>query len=152
VARAQSIVCCTSDELTNLDIALDARDLKPDIKVVLRMFDRAFAAKVAKGFNIKTALSVSALAAPAFAAAATRVNIDHSFRVRDQALNVRTVTARAGGQLANRSVRDLQHALNISIVMRNDVLHPAEDDVIMTHDTITCVGALDAIDRLNAAA
>jgi voltage-gated potassium channel len=38
VADASAIVVCTEHDLTNLDIALEARELNPDIKVVMRMF------------------------------------------------------------------------------------------------------------------
>ena len=48
---------------TNLDIALQARELNPGIKVVLRMFDPDLARRVESGFGIHTAFSTSALAA-----------------------------------------------------------------------------------------
>ena len=84
----KAIVVATQDELTNLDIALDARELNPGIKVVMRMFDAKLAEKVRRGFGIHTAFSTSALAAPVFAAAATRAQIDHSFYVDDVLMNI----------------------------------------------------------------
>ncbi|MGW8144986.1 MAG: potassium channel family protein, partial [Anaerolineales bacterium] len=39
VEKADAIIPCTENELTNLEIALDARELNPGIKVVMRMFD-----------------------------------------------------------------------------------------------------------------
>ena len=39
VERADAIIPCTDNELANLDIALDARELNPNIKVVMRMYD-----------------------------------------------------------------------------------------------------------------
>jgi Trk K+ transport system NAD-binding subunit len=39
VERADALIPCTDDELANLDIALDARELNPDVKVVIRLFD-----------------------------------------------------------------------------------------------------------------
>lgn len=64
VEKADAIIPATDDELTNLDVALDARELNPTIKVVLRMFDPDLARRIEKGFGIHTALSTSALAAP----------------------------------------------------------------------------------------
>ncbi len=148
IKRAASVVCCTSDELTNLDIGLDARDLRPGIKVVLRMFDTTLAERVSRGFNIKTALSVSALAAPAFAAAATRVQIEHSFRIGSQLLNVRTVQCT---KLAGQTLAALEQRFNLTVLEHNDALHPAGDVLLAPADRITCVGALDAIRALNAA-
>ncbi len=51
IKRACSIVTCTENDLTNLEIALVARELKPDIRVVLRMFDDDMAPKVADRFQ-----------------------------------------------------------------------------------------------------
>ncbi|MFN2199186.1 MAG: hypothetical protein ACK2UW_23920, partial [Anaerolineales bacterium] len=38
----------------NLDIALDARDLNPDVRIVMRLFDSDLAQRVEKGFGIQT--------------------------------------------------------------------------------------------------
>jgi hypothetical protein len=50
--------------VANLDIALNARDSNPGIKVVMSMFDEDLALRVEKGFGIHTAFSSSALAVP----------------------------------------------------------------------------------------
>jgi hypothetical protein len=70
VPYAKSIVACTSDDLTNLDIALDARELNKNIRVVLRMFDEKLGANVKKNFNFDEVISVSAIAAPIISKAA----------------------------------------------------------------------------------
>src|SRR5262245_1241396 len=59
VARARAIVVCTNNDLANLEIALDARRIKPGIRVVLRMFDQGLADKVGAIANIKVAMSQS---------------------------------------------------------------------------------------------
>ena len=79
ITEAESIVPCTRDDLMNLSIALEARRLVPDIKVVLRMFDVQMAENVRTGFNIHTAFSIPELSAPAFAAAATKAPLDYAF-------------------------------------------------------------------------
>jgi len=79
VKRASAIVACTADDLTNLAVALEAREFNPDMKVVLRMFDADLAARVQNGVQIHAAFSTTALAAPSFAAAATRAPIDQPF-------------------------------------------------------------------------
>ncbi len=59
VQLASAIAICTQDDLANLDIALDARELNPGIKVVLRMFDSRLAERIQRGFAIHTAFSTS---------------------------------------------------------------------------------------------
>ncbi|OGO34295.1 MAG: hypothetical protein A2W35_14905 [Chloroflexi bacterium RBG_16_57_11] len=56
IEQADAIIPCTNDELANLDIALDARELNPNLKIVMRMFDAELAARVEKGFGIHSDL------------------------------------------------------------------------------------------------
>jgi Trk K+ transport system NAD-binding subunit len=70
VPRARCIVVATEDDLANLETALNARALNPSLRVVLRLFDPDLARRVERAFGISISRSVSALAAPAFAAAA----------------------------------------------------------------------------------
>ena len=77
------IILATDDDLANLEVALDARRINPGIRVVLRMFDQNMADKIRDGFNIYTAMSQSAISAPAFATAALDRAIVNSFMVND---------------------------------------------------------------------
>lgn len=79
VARCSAIMPITDDDLVNLSIAAAARSLCPDVRVVLRTFEDRLAANLQNGFDIYRAYSTSALAAPAFAAAATHAPVDYAF-------------------------------------------------------------------------
>ena len=154
VARASSIVACTSDDLTNLDIALDARDINPKIKVVMRMFDTKLADKVSKGFNIQTAFSVSALAAPALAAAAMRYKVDYSFKLHDQLLNVTTVRFAGGSRFVGKTLDQVAQMANCSFISRQEGdqlhLHPNGSTPIKAGDVYNIVGPIAAIQMLQS--
>jgi len=79
--RASAVIACTNKDLTNVEIALDAREVRPDIRVVLRLFDQGLASKIVNSFDIDAAFSSAALAAPAFAAAAVDPSVQDSFYV-----------------------------------------------------------------------
>jgi Trk K+ transport system NAD-binding subunit len=66
---AKAVIAATSSELANIEIALLARELNPNARVVVRLSDPDFAAAVREAAEIRHAVSVPALAAPAFAAA-----------------------------------------------------------------------------------
>jgi len=68
VQTCQALVVLSTDDATNLQAALNARTLRPDLRVVLRLFDGDFADRIQRAFNIASSRSVSYLAAPAFAA------------------------------------------------------------------------------------
>ena len=153
VERASAIVACTSDELTNHDIALDARELSPGIKVVLRMFDAKLAQNVSKGFNIKTVFSVSALAAPAFAAAATRAQVDYSFKLEGQLLNVSTVTFQPGSPFIGKTLEQIEDELQCIIIGKWSAdgvqMKPERNRIVQAGERYYVLGDLKAIRALH---
>ncbi|MEW5869274.1 MAG: NAD-binding protein [Chloroflexota bacterium] len=153
VLQADAVIPCTNDELTNLDIALDARELNPQAKVVMRMFDPDLARRVEKGFGIHTAFSTSALAAPVFAAATMRVNVKASFYVNDVLLNISELVIQPGAQIEDWSVQQLEQSLDLSVVsyIESDAshLHPAPELPIKAGDAILVLASLDTLHRLD---
>jgi Trk K+ transport system NAD-binding subunit len=66
---ARAVVAVTNNDLVNLEVALLARDLNPAQRVVLRLTDPHLAETLREAANVRLALSVPTLAAPAFVAA-----------------------------------------------------------------------------------
>ncbi|WP_329038933.1 NAD-binding protein [Streptomyces sp. NBC_00178] len=75
IRRARALLALTSVDTTNLEAALYARSVKPDLRVALRLFDDEFATAVYRTLRtahpqaLTRSRSVSHLAAPAFAVA-----------------------------------------------------------------------------------
>ena len=67
--QARAVIAATSDDLINLEMALMVRELKPTQRVVLNMTDPQLAKMLRESANVRLALSIPALAAPAFVAA-----------------------------------------------------------------------------------
>ncbi len=111
IERARALVCATSDDLVNLSTALNGRAHRPDLRVVVRLFDPDFAVRVQRGFGIRFTRSVSQLAAPAFAAAATRSEVVATIPVGDRrvALFAR-LRVPAGSALEGRRAASLEAA------------------------------------------
>jgi Trk K+ transport system NAD-binding subunit len=161
VDRARAIVAATEDDPANLEIALNAQEMNPRIRVVLRLFNENLAEKVSGAFNIQAAFSTSALAAPAFAAAATRGDVTRSLYVDDMLLNVSQVTVAAGSRLAACTVGDLEQDADLSVVLyrsadgRSADFHPPDTLHLAPGDRLTVFASLEALgrlDRLNAPA
>ena len=66
--RARAIIVATNDDMANLEVAMDARRLNKNVRVLLRLFDQQIAQKIAGALAIDGAFSASALAAPIIAA------------------------------------------------------------------------------------
>ena len=80
IGRARAIILCTQNDSMNLQVALKARRLRPGIHVVVRIFDDDFADALHEQFNF-TAMSATGMAAPAFASAASGVDITRPITV-----------------------------------------------------------------------
>jgi voltage-gated potassium channel len=64
VPFARAIIIATNDDMSNLEVALDARRMNPKIRILMRMFDQQIASKIKEAFAIDYAFSSAALAAP----------------------------------------------------------------------------------------
>jgi Trk K+ transport system NAD-binding subunit len=155
VTRADVIIPATENELTNLDIALDARELNPEIKVVMRMFDPDLARRIQKGFGIHTAYSVSALAAPVFAAAAMRSDIKASFYAGETLLNVVELIVMSGCSVEGQTVAKVEDAYDVSIVAVSHAaiadVRPGPEVVLYAGDQMMVMGSLEQLSRVTAA-
>ncbi len=153
IEQASAIIPCTDDELANLDIALDARELNPQVKVVMRMFDPDLARRVEKGFGIHTAYSVSALAAPTIAAASMKVNVKSSFYVGENLMHMSEITVHPGTTLAGWTVHRLEQELDLSVVSYSDrgeiYLHPAGDLPLAPGCQVLVMSRLEGLHRLD---
>lgn len=114
--QARSIILATSDDLANLEMALDARKANPSIRVVLRMFDQELASKIKESFGIPLSFSTSAIAAPLFATSSIDKSIVNSFYVGERLQVVADLTVRGDSQLAGRTPGELQREHHVVVL------------------------------------
>jgi Trk K+ transport system NAD-binding subunit len=67
IATARGVLVLTSDDLANISTALLVRHMRPDVRIVVRMFNQNLLARLGKAVTNVYALSVSALTAPLLA-------------------------------------------------------------------------------------
>ncbi|HEX4962948.1 MAG TPA: NAD(P)-binding protein [Thermoanaerobaculia bacterium] len=79
LSTAKALIAATNDDLANIEVALDARRYRPDLPIVLRLFDQDLARQLETALDVRRALGMAALAAPSFAAAALGDSILASF-------------------------------------------------------------------------
>ncbi|GAA1995816.1 NAD-binding protein [Catenulispora subtropica] len=110
IARARAVVAVTGDDVANLEAALEARAINPDVRVVVRLFDDDFASHVYKEFGNTASRSVSYLAAPAFAAAMMGREVLGTLSVFRHVLLIAEVAVEAGSELVGVAQRELDRA------------------------------------------
>lgn len=67
IKNASSLISVVNDDYTNLQIGLNARSYKPDLRLILRVFDESMGKVIKEKLNIHLTLSMSALVDKRFA-------------------------------------------------------------------------------------
>ena len=116
VGRAKAVVCATSNDLANLEIALDSKRMNPGVRVVMRMFDQRVAAKVGGALELDESFSTSALSAPLIAIQSTHDGVRSAYRVDDE-LRL-TAEATIGAKTAGSKVADVEDKVPCRVVQR----------------------------------
>ena len=117
VGRARSVVVVTSSDIVNLETALNIQALNPDIRVVQRLFDPDLAARVERAFGFHISRSPSALAAPAFAAAAAGEHVLATIAVGAAVLAVARLRVEPGSRAEGRTVAELEAAAGSRVLL-----------------------------------
>ncbi|MET9493725.1 NAD-binding protein [Streptomyces sp. NPDC006552] len=112
IRRAHALLALTSHDTTNLEAALYARSLKPDLRVSLRLYDDAFATAVYRTLRaahpraLTRSRSVSTLAAPSFAGAMMGRQILGAIPVERKVLLFAALDVAGHPQLEGRTVTE----------------------------------------------
>ncbi|MEU0051535.1 NAD-binding protein [Streptomyces sp. NPDC006184] len=112
IHRAQTLLAVTSADTTNLEAVLYARTVRPDLRVVLRLYDDDFATAVYRTLRaaypeaLTRSRSVTHLAAPAFAGAMLGRQVLGAVAVERRVLLFAAVEVDGHPQLEGRSVRE----------------------------------------------
>jgi Trk K+ transport system NAD-binding subunit len=155
VRQARAVIVTTSDDLTNLDVAITARELNAEAKIVLRLFDETLATKVAGAFAMP-AISTSQVAAPAFIAAATGRKVYQAFQLAGHEVHLTDIVIAAAGRLVGRTVGEIQSDKRINVVLHQSAhsgavnVNPDPDIVLAPEDTILIIAPMEPLLALEA--
>ncbi|MFE7930638.1 NAD-binding protein [Streptomyces sp. NPDC057456] len=110
IHRAHALLAVTSSDTTNLEAALYARSLRPDLRVVLRLYDDDFATAVYRTLRaahpqaLTRSRSVTHLAAPSFAGAMMGRQILGAIPVERRVLLFAALRVEGHAQLEGKTV------------------------------------------------
>jgi Trk K+ transport system NAD-binding subunit len=121
-ATSRAVIAATDDDLTNLAIALLVRELHADHRVVLLLSDPELARMLREAANVRYALSVPMLAAPAFLASLFGDRVLSVFQVHTHLFAVIDLLIQPGDPFVDRSVR----AMSVDYHLQAVALLPAE--------------------------
>ncbi len=153
--RAFTVAALTSDDQTNVQIAIEARRLRSDVHVVLRVFRSGLANKLGDLFGIHTTFSTSNLASATLASAALLSGTRRAFALDDQLFGMLDVAVKAGDQLAGSTVAALRDSDGATIVGLTrdgaETALPAPALTLRDGDVATVLAPLATLARLSGA-
>jgi Trk K+ transport system NAD-binding subunit len=153
VGSAKAIVAATGNELANVEVALLVREMSPESRVVVRLSDAEFAEALREGANVRLALSVPALAAPAFVAALFGDRVQSVVRIGGRLFLVVDLVVSPGDScLEGQTVRAVAVDYGLMpVAVRTGDGKPADrrgDRRLAAGDVVTAVTGLPELERL----
>jgi len=156
ITGAATVMALTSDDQVNLEAVLYGRHLRPDVGVVLRLFDDSFARAVYRALRDRSphpetttvSRSVSQLAAPAFAAAMLGRQVLGAIPVERQVLLVAAVDVEGRPELSGCSVRGAFRANGWRVIAVGDDWNPAPDRRLTDTDRVVVVATREGLGLL----
>ncbi|GAA1081522.1 TrkA C-terminal domain-containing protein [Kitasatospora arboriphila] len=116
IHRARALAAVTSDDAANLEAALEARAVRPDMRIVVRLFDDDFAHHVYATLGNVASRSVSYLSAPAFAAALMGREVLGTLSVYRHVLLIAEVAVDDASGLAGRDLRGIEQPGGVRVL------------------------------------
>ena len=116
VEYAQAVVTATDNDVADLQAAVNARAIDPDVRIILRLFDNELSTAVEQRFKIHISRTTAVIAAPVFATEMLghgRVNTVH---VGGEALEFGECDVVADGPAAGKPVSDLQASRDLRVL------------------------------------
>jgi Trk K+ transport system NAD-binding subunit len=104
--HARAVLALTPNDMRNLEYGLQGRDLRAEVRVVLRLVDSDFAGQAMRVFNVDSSRSVPLLAAPAFAAAMLAAQVV-AISIRRQMVLLAEIPVRPGRGLVGRPLSSI---------------------------------------------
>ncbi|NJM05196.1 hypothetical protein HC891_01630 [Candidatus Gracilibacteria bacterium] len=117
IERAYSVAAMFSDDLRNVQIGLTARNMRPDVHLVLRVFSDVLAEGLTTLFGSHAAFSTSALAAPTLASAAIMPGVEKSFDIGAQLFGSLELVVQANDIFAGRRIKEVRETTRILVII-----------------------------------
>lgn len=164
VEHARAVAVLTQDDMVNVEIGIVLREMlgarsapksdRPDVPLVLRVYDRVLGGAVAQRFGFDNVRSTVDLAAPWFIGAAMGLQVLGTFSVGQRSFMVGGMHVAAGSELDGVPMHQLSTQTRVIAIAKPAApmqLHPRRDARLHGGDTVYLVGPyrelLDTLDK-----
>lgn len=153
IEDARAIAVLTQDDMVNIETGIVLREMlgprtlpqlhRPDVPMVLRIYDRALGHAVGQRFGFSSVRSTVDLATPWFIGAAMGLDVLGTFSVGQHSFMVGGVRVRPGSELDGMRMFELSTQTRVIAIARDGSavrLHPRRDTQLIAGDTAYLVG------------
>ena len=153
IGEARAVAVLTAHDMVNIETGIVVREIfgprtlpeiqRPDVPIVLRIYDRALGSAVGKRFKFEYVRSTVDLATPWFIGAAMGLDVHGTFSVGHRSFMVGAVQVQPGSELDGIKMFEFSTQARVIAIARDDVplrLHPRRDTQLIAGDTAYLVG------------
>ncbi len=154
--RCKALMTVARDDVINLEVALQGRNLNPKVRVLVRLFDDDLARRVRRTFDLKHTRSVSYVAAPAFAEAMLDREVVGIISVERRVLLLAELVITAGSQLDGVTVAQIDEVAEARVIALTELgeprplWNPPSARSVKALDKLTVVCTRDGLSRLSS--
>lgn len=149
IGTARAVVCVESDDLHTLEAALRARELRPDVPVVVQLTNPAVGRALAAVTGAGSVLDVAALAAPSVVETCLGTRA-HRLQLEEVPFVAATLTAPRDGTLrelyGDLTPIAVEHAAGHDAGPVEPVVCPGRDLAVRAGDAVTLLGTPEELD------
>jgi Trk K+ transport system NAD-binding subunit len=153
IDEARAVAVLTQDDIINIETGIVLKEMlgprvlpeinRPDVPIVLRVYDRTLGAAVAQRFGFENVRSTVELAAPWFIGAALGLHVLGTFSVGQRSFMVGGVYVEPASELDGMRMADLSTQTRVIAITRpgtSVLLHPRRETRLTAGDTAYLVG------------
>ncbi len=153
IDRARAVAVLTRDDMVNIETGIVLDEMlgprlmpevnRPEVPLVLRVYDRTLGFAVAQRFGFENVRSSVELAAPWFIGAAMGLQVLGTFLVGQRSFVVGEMHVAAGSELDGLRMSELSTQTRVIAITRQDApvkLHPRRDARLRAGDAVYLVG------------
>jgi Trk K+ transport system NAD-binding subunit len=165
IDRARAVAVLTQDDMVNIEAGIVLSEMygpdvmpelqRPDVPIVLRVYDRELGFAVAQRFGFENVRSAVELAAPWFIGAAMGLHVLGTFSVGQSSFMIGAMFVEPGSELDGLTMFEMSTQTRVIAITRQDApisLQPRRDARLRAGDTAYLVGPYrDLLDTLRKA-
>ncbi|NJL09585.1 MAG: TrkA family potassium uptake protein [Calothrix sp. SM1_7_51] len=149
--EARSVVIVTNDEMVNLQLAIIAQKINPNIPVIIRTTDPNFSNDIKKLLPKAKAMCIYALSAEAFVVAALGENILDVLRLNEQTILITEYTIRQNDTLNGLRLSDVAYGYGVVPIFyqkpNEESLMPSNNIKLESGDRLVVVAGIESLKK-----